>query len=35
VDSGKVNATHKDGVLKITLRKTREAAEKKTEVKAA
>ena len=34
VDSGKVNATYKDGVLKISLPKTKEAAVKKIEVKA-
>lgn len=35
VDSGKVNATCKDGVLKITLPKTKVAATKKIEVKVA
>ena len=35
VDVGKVNATYKDGVLKINLPKTKEAAVKKIEVKAA
>ena len=35
VDPGKVDATYKDGVLKITLRKTKEAAVKKIEVKPA
>lgn len=35
VDPGKVDATYKDGVLKITLRKTKEAAAKKIEVKPA
>jgi len=35
VDAGKVNATCKDGVLKINLPKTKEAAVKKIEVKAA
>ncbi len=35
VDAGKVNATYKDGVLKITLPKTKEAATKKIEVKPA
>jgi HSP20 family protein len=35
VDPGKVDATYKDGVLKITLRKTKEAASKKIEVKSA
>jgi HSP20 family protein len=34
VDSGKVSATYKDGVLKITLPKTKLAATKKIEVKA-
>jgi HSP20 family protein len=34
VDSGKVNATYKDGVLKITMPKSKEAATKKIEVKA-
>jgi HSP20 family protein len=34
VDSGKVNATYKDGVLKITMPKTKEAANKKIEIKA-
>ena len=35
VDPGKVNATYKDGVLKITLGKTKEAAVRRIEVKAA
>ncbi len=35
VDAAKVNATYKDGVLKITLPKTKAAARKKIEVKAA
>ncbi len=35
VDAGKVKATYKDGVLKIDLPKTKEAAVKKIEVKAA
>jgi HSP20 family protein len=35
VHSGKVDAAYKDGVLKITLPKTKEAAVKKIEVKAA
>ena len=35
VDAGKVDATYKDGVLKITLPKTKEAATKKIEVKPA
>jgi len=34
VDSGKVTATYIDGVLKISLPKTKEAAVKKIEVKA-
>jgi HSP20 family protein len=34
VDANKVNATYKDGVLKINLPKTEEAAVKKIEVKA-
>ncbi|KPK45640.1 MAG: molecular chaperone [Nitrospira bacterium SM23_35] len=34
VDANKVNATYKDGVLKINLLKTEEAAVKKIEVKA-
>jgi hypothetical protein len=33
--AGKVKATYKDGVLKIDLPKTKEAAVKKIEVKAA
>jgi HSP20 family protein len=35
VDSGKVDATYKDGVLRITMPKTKEAATKKIQVKAA
>lgn len=35
VDPEKVSASYKDGVLKITLRKTKQAAEKKIEVKPA
>ena len=35
VDVGKVNATYKDGVLKINLPKTKGAAAKKIEVKMA
>jgi len=35
VDVGKVNATYKDGVLKINLPKTKGAAVKKIEVKTA
>jgi len=34
VDSGKVDATYKDGVLKITMPKTKGAAAKKIQVKA-
>ncbi|UCG79643.1 MAG: Hsp20/alpha crystallin family protein [Desulfobacterales bacterium] len=35
VDSGKVNATYKDGVLKITMPKTKQAETKKIEIKVA
>jgi len=35
VDTAKVNATYKDGVLKIKLSKTKEATVKKIEIKAA
>lgn len=35
VDSGKVKATYKDGVLKLSLPKTKEQAVKKIEVKTA
>ena len=34
VDSGKVDATYKNGVLKITMPKTKEASTKKIEIKA-
>ena len=35
VDSGRVEATYKDGVVKISMPKTKGAATKKIEVKAA
>ena len=35
VETDRVNATYKDGVLKITMSKTKKASEKKIEVKAA
>jgi HSP20 family molecular chaperone IbpA len=33
VDTDKVDASYKDGVLKITMKKTKQAAEKKIEIK--